>query len=191
MVPFGEADSDRFYGRESEVEELVQRLRVHPFLTVIGPSGSGKSSLVFAGLVPALRRSTLFGPGEWLVRSLRPGELPRRSLAEALRGVDRPNGHRLLLVVDQFEELFTLARDADTQPLQQMLQRLIQAPNCYVVLTARADFYPDLMATPLWGRSKRTALRCCRWARRGCARLSSGPPRTWAPLSSRRWSSGW
>src|SRR5262249_4619859 len=64
MVPFGEADSSRFFGRDKEVQELLERLRLHPFLTVIGPSGSGKSSLVFAGLVPALRHSGLFGPGD-------------------------------------------------------------------------------------------------------------------------------
>ena len=76
MVPFSEADSDRFFGRDKEVRELLERLRLHHFLTVIGPSGSGKSSLVFAGLVPALRESGLFGPGEWLVRALRSGETP-------------------------------------------------------------------------------------------------------------------
>ena len=65
MVPFREADSDRFFGRDREVEELLQSLRLHPFLAVIGPSGSGKSSLVFAGLIPALRRSGLFGAGGW------------------------------------------------------------------------------------------------------------------------------
>ena len=175
MVPFGEADSNRFFGRDREAQELVERLRLHPFLTVIGPSGSGKSSLIFAGLVPALRRSGLFGSGEWLARSLRPGESPLAALAAALdpvlvpvlvgqdQGGDpadparavsellaaRPHAGRLLLIVDQFEELFTLAR-SDADPFQQALLRLAQVPDCYLVLTARADFYPDLMATPLW-----------------------------------------
>jgi hypothetical protein len=84
MVPFHEADSERFFGRDSEVEELRERLRLHRFLTVIGPSGSGKSSLVFAGLIPTLRQSALFGPGKWLVRTLRPGEAPLAALAAAL-----------------------------------------------------------------------------------------------------------
>src|SRR5271166_822568 len=96
MVPFREADSERFFGREREVEELLQSLRLHPFLTVIGPSGSGKSSLVFAGLIPALRRSCLFGAGGWSIRSLRPGERPMISLTEALGGDpgDRIRGRR-------------------------------------------------------------------------------------------------
>ena len=179
MVPFSEADSDRFFGRDREVQELLERLRLHPFLTVIGPSGSGKSSLVFAGLVPALRQSGLFGPGGWLVRTLRPGETPLAALAAALGGdpstglrrersgersgqapanpvqavsdllAAHPETRRLLLVVDQFEELFTLAR-ADVETFQQVLLRLAGTPNCYVVLTVRADFYPDLMAAPLW-----------------------------------------
>jgi len=162
MVPFSEADSDRFFGRDREVQELLERLRLHPFVTVIGPSGSGKSSLVFAGLVPALRKSGLFGPGGWLVRTLRPGESPLAALVDALDGdpadapravsellATQPDARRLLLVVDQFEELFTLAR-SDVESFQQALLRLAETPNCYVVLTVRADFYPDLMAAPLW-----------------------------------------
>jgi photosystem II stability/assembly factor-like uncharacterized protein len=162
MVSFSEADSDRFFGRDQEVQNLVQQLRLHPFLTVIGPSGSGKSSLVFAGLVPALRQSNLFGPGDWLVRTLRPGQAPLAALADTLDGdpanpiqatsellAARPDARRLLLVVDQFEELFTRAQTG-AEPFQQALQRLATTPNCYVVLTVRADFFPDLMASLMW-----------------------------------------
>jgi hypothetical protein len=162
MVPFGEADSDRFFGRDEEVQELLERLRLHAFLTVIGPSGSGKSSLVFAGLVPALRQSGLFGPGEWLVRSLRPGKAPLAGLATALDGdpaeparavsellAAQPEARRLLLVVDQFEELFTVAR-SEVEAFQQALLQLAETSACYVVLTVRADFYPELMASRLW-----------------------------------------
>jgi len=174
MVPFSEEDSERFFGREREAQELLERLRLHPFLAVIGPSGSGKSSLVFAGLLPALRKSSLFGPGKWLVRTVRPGKAPLAALAAALGGepanvaetvpallATEPDARRLLLVVDQFEELFTLAR-ADVEPFQRALLRLAETPkstdqetdkritNCRVVLTVRADFYPDLMVAPLW-----------------------------------------
>ena len=157
MVPFSEADRDRFFGRDEEVRELLERLRLHPFITVIGPSGSGKSSLVFAGLVPALRKSGLFGPGGWLVRTLRPGEAPLSALKATvgdvinLKTFQRANdsSDRLLLVVDQFEELFTLAGD-ETNPFQEALLRLTQALSTYLILTVRADFYPDLMSSPLW-----------------------------------------
>src|SRR5512135_3013153 len=86
MAPFLEADSERFYGRDKEVEEMLQQLLLYPFLAVIGPSGSGKSSLVFAGLVPALHRSGLFGTSGWLMRTIRPGEMPLKTLTDAVGG---------------------------------------------------------------------------------------------------------
>lgn len=164
MQPFSKANSNQFFGRDSEVQEMIQHLRLHPFFAAIGPSGSGKSSLVFAGLLPALERSGLFGAGEWLVCTMRPLETPLANLTNAL-GHDlanpdlavinilatQPNAQRLLLVVDQFEELFTYPSNKDkVVPFQEALQRLIQTPNCYLVLTVRADFYADLMVSPLW-----------------------------------------
>ena len=160
MTPFSEDRSDYFFGREEEVEELVQRLRLHNFLAVIGPSGSGKSSLVAAGLLPALRRTGFFGPGSWEVRRMRPGAHPLAALAAALDGdpdhaeaavtgvLSGPDG-RLLLFVDQLEELFTVAQD-DVDAFQAALARLVEVPRCYVVVTLRADFYPELMTCPLW-----------------------------------------
>ncbi|MCX6031512.1 MAG: TIR domain-containing protein [Chloroflexi bacterium] len=182
MVPFTEADASKFFGRDHEIQELLDRLRLHPFVAVIGPSGSGKSSLVFAGLIPALRQSGLFGPGDWIVKSMRPGETPLGTLAQT-SGVSLPSsdltprpsfdklrtgsslpgkgetstpslageglGERSLLVVDQFEELFT-HQPKDAVAFEQALCDLARRPNCYVVLTARADFYPDLMNSSLW-----------------------------------------
>jgi WD40 repeat protein len=169
MVPFDEADNARFFGREQEVQELIERLRLQPFLAVIGASGSGKSSLVRAGLIPALRKSHAFGSGDWVVRTMRPGAAPLETLTQMITDIPRtrelgvadsaadapadlalPAGVRLLLVVDQYEETFTIA-GAEAQEFQQALQRLAAAAGCYVVLTARADFYSDLMTSPLWG----------------------------------------
>ena len=162
MVSFREDNSDCFFGRDAEVKELVERLRLHPFISVIGSSGNGKSSLVFAGLIPALRRSRLFGHGEWLVRTIRPGETPLAELKTVLGNnlanpklavtqalASQPNAQRLLLVIDQFEEVFTLTRE-DAAPFQKALLHLIDTPNCYLILTVRADFYPELMESPLW-----------------------------------------
>ena len=162
MLPFSEADSDRFFGRDREIEEAINRLRIDPFITAIGPSGSGKSSLVFAGLIPALRRSGLFGSGEWLVRTIRPGTTPLSALEAALGSnsanpalaitkalTSQPDAQRLLLVIDQFEEIFTPPKP-ETVPFQQILLHLIETPNCYLILTVRADFYPDLMESLLW-----------------------------------------
>ena len=166
MVPFREADSERFFGRDREVEELLQSLRLHRFWAVIGPSSSGKSSLVFAGLIPALCRSGLFGASQWLVRALRPGAKPLAALAEALGGdpadpgravaqalTAQPDTRHLLLVVDQFEELFTVAH-TDAVAFQHALRRLAEMPNAYVIVTVGADFYPDLMGAPLWPEIK-------------------------------------
>ncbi|HEU5100987.1 MAG TPA: TIR domain-containing protein [Roseiflexaceae bacterium] len=168
MVPFDEADSARFFGREQEVQELVERLRLHPFLAVIGASGSGKSSLVRAGLIPALRKGHSRG-GDWVIRTMRPGDAPLGTLGAALTDLPRarqlgaanesqaasgdlalPEGVRLLLLVDQFEESFTVA-GAEAQTFQQELARITAIPSCNVVLTVRADFYADLMTSPLWG----------------------------------------
>ncbi|MBD1833320.1 PD40 domain-containing protein [Cyanobacteria bacterium FACHB-472] len=162
MVPFSEDNCDRFFGRDAEVKKLIERLRLHPFISVIGPSGNGKSSLVFAGLIPALRRSGLFGSGEWLVRSIRPGETPLTELETALGNdlanptlavtqalASQSNAQRLLLVIDQFEEVFTLAQE-EAAPFQKALLHLIDTPNCYLILTVRADFYPQLMESLLW-----------------------------------------
>ena len=161
MMPFDEADGTRFYGRDREIRDLLELLRLHPLLTVIGPSGSGKSSLIFAGLIPALRGSGLFGPGDWLVRRMRPGRQPLSTLNEAVGDVvdirtwNRISNHRLLLVVDQLEELFAVSREevadqGQVVPFQHAVLRLADAPGCSVLLTVRADFYPDLMGSPLW-----------------------------------------
>lgn len=151
MVPFGIDDSHRFFGREQEIGELLERLRLHPFVTVIGPSGSGKSSLVLAGLIPALRESQLFGTVEWQIQVMRPGETPQLALDNILpeNSLRQNSTQRVLLVVDQFEELFTLA-GAEAVPFQARLLQLVKIANIYLVLTVRADFYPDLMTSLLW-----------------------------------------
>jgi WD40 repeat protein len=186
LLPFEERDADHFFGREADVQMLLQRLRLEHVLAVIGPSGSGKSSLVFAGLVPALRRSGMFGRGDWVVHGVRPGASPIVALAGQLSGqltnLDQAvrqtltsvaNGSRLLLVVDQLEELFTYqvtrrqlsatgstGQEAEKMPapaeLDQVtdfcekLRRLSTDANCWVVVTVRSDFYEELMLSPLW-----------------------------------------
>jgi ABC-type multidrug transport system fused ATPase/permease subunit len=79
MVAFGAHDAPFFYGREEESDTLVQRLRHHRMILVVGPSGSGKSSLIHGGLLPRLASS---GGDRWLVRTMRPGAEPMQSLAQ-------------------------------------------------------------------------------------------------------------
>jgi len=162
MSPFKEEDEQRFFGRDGEIEESLKKLRLDRFLTVIGSSGSGKSSLVFAGLIPKLRQSELFGIGQWCVRSFRPGTSSLPNLQAVLGGdvtaievrveqllLTQADARRLLLVIDQFEELFTPG-GAEVVSFQQTLLKLMEIPNVYLVLTVRADFYPDLMGSLLW-----------------------------------------
>lgn len=190
MVPFTEKDHARFYGRTKKIDEVVGRLSSDPFLLVIGPSGSGKSSLISAGVVPKLRQSELFDSGDWLVHTFRPTDKPLAELETALSGepVRRfqpggkplaelvaalsgepalrdktvaelpatcPGARRLLLIIDQFEELYALRpRDAtsreETHRFQQAVLELAEVPGCYVILAVRADFYADLMVEPFW-----------------------------------------
>ena len=162
MEAFGEIDSSRFFGRDREVQELMERLRLEQFMAVIGPSGCGKSSLVFAGLIPALRKSSLFGSVEWVAKHFRPGENPTSTLSKVLDEdltelgksgsnflFSESSTKRLLLVVDQFEELFTVAKK-DLMSFQHALLHLSQNKNCYIVVTVRADFYSYLMGAPIW-----------------------------------------
>jgi len=163
MVPFKPEDSDRFFGRQREVNDLIQHLRLYPFLAVIGASGSGKSSLIFAGLIPQLQQTHLLGKETWQIYSMRPGTTPITTLTTTL-GCDPASvdaittkfnqSQKSLLVIDQFEEIFTLSHQ-EAIPFQEILLNLYKQPNFYVVLTVRADFYPQLMeSTCFWREIK-------------------------------------
>ncbi|MGH3099907.1 MAG: protein kinase domain-containing protein, partial [Thermoleophilia bacterium] len=123
LANFEPVDADYFFGRERLVAELVARVVGAGFLGIVGPSGSGKSSALRAGLLPALAGGVLPGSESWRRVLVRPGERPldelRRvlvsgatdPLAEALDAL--PADGRLLLAVDQLEELFTACRSDD------------------------------------------------------------------------------
>jgi TIR domain len=143
MVAYGPDQAGVFFGRAGEVADLHRRLPLHSLVMVIGPSGTGKTSLIFAGLLPRLEAD------DWEVRSLRPGADPMRALAGAL-APPRPSGRRLLLVVDQLEELFAQATAGERDDFLAELVRLGEAGDTTVLLTMRADFHGDLMGSRLW-----------------------------------------
>ncbi len=150
LQAFGEQDSAFFFGRERLVEKLYERIQSgERLLTVVGASGSGKSSLVLAGLLPRLRTATQEG-GEpvWQLITLVPGSDPLANLTAALSNDPLPLPR--LLVVDQFEELFTLCKDETTQRAfaQQLLGLTEAAPPCVVVLTMRLDFVGNVARLP-------------------------------------------
>lgn len=179
LEPFDAAHAEFFFGRDADIRKLLDRLRDAPFLAVIGPSGSGKSSLVLAGMIPALHNGQIPGSAAWPVITMVPGPYPVEALAVALDTLDpqrsrnqlldelrgspqglrlealgllreRPRGARLVLVVDQFEEIFTLCRDeAERGAFLDLLLAAAQPDGpCTVVLTMRADFYPRVTEYP-------------------------------------------
>ena len=184
---FEEEHARWMFGRDREVTDLLGHLRGGSrLLVLIGASGSGKSSLVRAGLVPSVRTGELNGSFHWRVATLRPGTRPLDALAtellmvggndnpalieqyvEAFRGSEKglanvtellfeklPDDPRLLIVVDQFEEVFTEAREdktATNSDVHQLVANLLDAtaiPNgrIHAVLTVRADFLPRCLA---------------------------------------------
>ncbi len=165
MRPFRESEFNQFCGRGKERDDLVGRLdRGEREIYVVGPSGSGKSSLVQAGLLHVLNTGSSSRLGRsFVARTMRPGERPTEQLAKALEGapatpaatVDalitrHPAAERVLVFVDQLEELFTLASEEERQRFIATLRALHAEPRCYLLLALRADFYGELMDSALW-----------------------------------------
>jgi tetratricopeptide (TPR) repeat protein len=191
LRPFEASEGHLFFGREGQSEETLRRLRLHRFLAMVGSSGSGKSSLVRAGLLPYLYGGFLSGAGShWRVALFRPGSDPignlaralndpavigkpgedpaaaaqsgvlievslRRSglgLIEAARLAGLPEHEQLLIVIDQFEELFRFAGAIDKprhdNDAAAFVKLLLEASGqrevpIYVALTMRSDFIGD------------------------------------------------
>ncbi len=207
LFAFREQDAHLFFGREQFTRDLVAAVKRKPLVAVVGPSGSGKSSVVFAGLVPHLRRDTIC---PWEVISFRPGNNPITALESAIAHLPPPrsqsdgnaspqalplvntiaqnsfqapariheiqqvqsimhsqlptgnevqtddsslyrtieqfvqqnSGTRLVLIVDQFEELYTLCPELEREYfLNALLTAVEKAPAFTLVITLRADFY--------------------------------------------------
>jgi len=192
LRPFTQKDAGDFFGREPVVEKLVEVVKAFVteqpasaskrLLTIIGPSGSGKSSVIMAGLLPRLQHGALPGSKEWVyLDPILPGKHPLEALAstlkphfpdtsfktlredledDAARGLHllatqlaKQRGTRVVLLIDQFEELFTQTESEDER--QRFIRLLLTASSeprgpLLVLLTLRADFfdrpmqYPDL-----------------------------------------------
>lgn len=164
LVSFDADDAGSFFGRERLVADLIARLAGSPMLAVVGASGSGKSSVVRAGLVPALQAGVLPESETWHCVVARPTEHPVRAVERALLTglprtlVERLPGNapvlaetsvaaaasdeRVVLVVDQFEEVYTLCDDpAERAEFISGLAAAATSEALTVVITIRADFY--------------------------------------------------
>lgn len=185
LRPFEEREAHLFFGRDGQSDELVRRLALHRFVAVVGVSGSGKSSLVRAGLLPSLHGGFMAKAGSsWRIALLRPGSAPMGSLASALHETattrepaldDTPSQpvieatlrrsslglidavrqarfaaeDNVLIVIDQFEELFRFRSAAagrtpegDGAAFVKLLLEASQQSTLpiYVMLTMRSDF---------------------------------------------------
>ncbi|WP_414755162.1 eIF2A-related protein [Anabaena sp. CCY 9910] len=205
---FSEEDAQYFYGRESLTQQLISQLAHKSFLAVVGASGSGKSSVVQAGLIAQLRPGKqLPGSDSWLIKTIRPGARPLEALAHRLgegkageqtiqnskfkiqkkeRGAEEQGSRgekiylvpqspilhleamlyqgvegfvywlrsrpepMVVLVVDQFEELFTLAPNEDRQRFLELLLGAVEyaSDKFKVVITVRADFISACLEVP-------------------------------------------
>jgi serine/threonine protein kinase/WD40 repeat protein len=132
LAAFTEADAGTFFGRERAVDAFVNQLRAQPLLAVVGPSGTGKSSFVRAGVIPAL-------PAGWRAIVVRPGAAPLAALAAR---VEPRAGEVRVIVIDQLEELFTLCADpGERERFARELARLARAAEpTRVILALRDDF---------------------------------------------------
>jgi WD40 repeat protein len=181
LRPFAPEESDLFFGREMESREVLQKLLKNQFITVIGASGTGKSSLIYCGVLPKIRDLGSKESTEWKMIMFRPGNDPFGNLAEAIAenitesglpkaSIDNillemhlnPDGitsalkqflirgnDKMLIVIDQFEELFRYSTLADGGPkgthAAEFVDKLVKAVNhpgssIYTIITMRSDF---------------------------------------------------
>ena len=199
LLAFQETDGDRFFGREKEIKILWEKLSLlheeperTSILPIYGPSGSGKSSLARAGLIPELARRPLPGRDRARVAILIPGTYPLEALAAVLARVAtddltpvaktrefatelaKPNaagkydGLRrivnvlpethvspLILLVDQFEEIYTLCHDSDQRDrfVENLLQAAAEeAQQMLIIITLRSDFLGEIQKQPALNR---------------------------------------
>ncbi|MBV8107315.1 MAG: TIR domain-containing protein [Hyphomicrobiales bacterium] len=143
LEPFREEDAAFFCGRDDAIRELVARVKEHEFVVVVGPSGSGKSSLVFAGLLPALRKQS--GTTMWDVVALRPGKWPLRALAQAFGTVPDNAGSFEIDAWLEKEASFLRAGDADALG-RAVDRRLDSAPEKPDRLLIYVDQWEELYA---------------------------------------------
>ncbi|MBW4624416.1 MAG: CHAT domain-containing protein [Brasilonema octagenarum HA4186-MV1] len=140
LYPFRYEDREFFCGRGELIEELQQKLSENNFLPVLGASGSGKSSVVMAGLIPSLQQKET----QLVMAYMTPNVDPLGQLATSLAQVQN---QPYILVVDQFEEVFTLCNEKDKR--QNFIDELLKlAQNQRVILTMRADFWGECATYP-------------------------------------------
>lgn len=183
---FGEEYAPVFFGRQTEIDQLLTRLSKPDcrFLMIVGASGSGKSSLVKAGLIPQFNKGALDGSENWSVITFTPDAfgkgdpfdvlaytlsqtLPevdiqktnsllrekRSGLRETLDNALQGSDNRTLLVIDQFEELFSrVVDDSLSKQFQESINEAAKSPRILTIVTMRDDFYHHFVKSPVLSR---------------------------------------
>ncbi|WP_448266829.1 nSTAND1 domain-containing NTPase [Nostoc sp. DSM 114159] len=142
LYAFESEQAQYFCGRDEAVRTLISRLAESRFLAVIGYSGSGKSSLIKAGLLPQLGGDRLPGSSQWEIVSFTPGEHPLGKLVDILTRQQQQNKPHLLFI-DQFEEVFTLCQDDEERKafIRLIAQEVKKGEaETRIILTIRGDF---------------------------------------------------
>ncbi|MDZ4669903.1 MAG: TIR domain-containing protein [Phototrophicales bacterium] len=182
LEAFQQTDAAFFFGRETLIDKCLNRLRQDRptrFLAVVGASGSGKSSLVRAGVLPALRAGKLRGSDSWRIILFTPGSSPIEALSQRLAPLlegqeaeklsklfhesieylqpfvaqvlrDAPPEAKMVMVIDQFEEVFTRAGEHDRELFLRLLHLAVtqKGGRISVIITMRADFFDRLSRYP-------------------------------------------
>jgi len=181
LEAFQQTDAHFFFGRERMIDRSLQRMQQTRFLALVGASGSGKSSLVRAGIIPELRNGKISGSETWRTAIFTPGPKPlealvtrimpyleeddTRTIERVIKNVQDPaivkqyvDGilrdaspqSRLLIVIDQFEEVFTRASVAEAQVFIDTLVKVATTPEVRLqfIVTMRADFFGSLSDYP-------------------------------------------
>jgi WD40 repeat protein len=171
LRPFQADEAHLFFGRERYVETIIDKLNQFHFVSIVGNSGSGKSSLMRAGVIPKLTAQN-----EWIIVTMRPGKSPVEELSQTIIAIPElklegnpsenlrilkqnelglvqllrnaiPSNRKLLLVVDQFEELFRFNKEHEEIAIQfvSLILRAIQQREVpiHIIITLRSDFIGD------------------------------------------------
>ncbi len=149
--PFESTDAERFFGRKRLIEFLIQRLQTTRVLALVGSVGGGKSSVLRAGLIPALRVGALADSAQWnYLDPITPGSDPLAQLAKTLPDL-ASSEHPIVLLVDQFEELFTLNdnESIQTQFIDQLVHLAeVEGPRHTILIGMRSDIESTIARFP-------------------------------------------
>jgi len=159
---FSEEQGMYFHGRDEVIDRLEVKLSSNQFVFIMGSSGSGKSSLINAGLLPRIKRNQNRENEKYVFLSMIPGGNPFTSISQIIDGdflkepetsistiLQESQASKLVIVIDQFEEVFTLSKQDNTKFFD-AIAILIKSEKCMLIIACRSYFYENLTKTSIW-----------------------------------------